>query len=207
MKLYAVLTSIQHGFRHATKDFGASESSQFTAMIKDFLIRLGTSVGIISIPVVFVDTIGYPASVVGSSMEPTLHGKEEKWWKRDIVWLSRFGLEKPQIGQVFTFIPPNNPQKRHIKRVIAVDGNIIRPRKSSTFVEVPVGHCWMESDNPTNHCDSSLYGPVSKGLLTARATHIIWPPRRWSAIKTEVFEHSTVPISKRHSLFGLRLPW
>lgn len=205
MRLTAIQTCIRRGSGRASKQFTQSQTS--TSSVKYFLVRLGTSVGILSVPIVFIDAVGYPASIVGSSMEPTLHGKEKKWWKRDIVWLSRFGLDRPQIGQIFTFIPPNDPEKRHIKRVTAVDGDVIRPKVGPKFVEIPSGCCWMESDNPKNDFDSRLYGPVSKGLLTARATHIIWPPKRWRTIKTEVFEHSTVPVSKGYSLFGMHFPW
>ncbi|EFO12297.1 hypothetical protein LOAG_16234, partial [Loa loa] len=78
-----------------------------------------------------------------------------------------------------------------------------RPKRGPSFVEIPAGCYWMESDNPNNYYDSRLYGPVSGGLLTARATHIIWPPKRWRTIKTEVFDHNTVPVSKRNLFFGI----
>uniref|UniRef100_A0A158Q8T4 Calpain catalytic domain-containing protein n=1 Tax=Elaeophora elaphi TaxID=1147741 RepID=A0A158Q8T4_9BILA len=128
----------------------------------EFMLRVytnGKSVGIFSVPVVFIDVIGYPASITGSSMEPTLHGSDNRWWKRDIVWLSRFGLHRPEIGQIYT--PPNDPYKRHIKRITAVDGDIIRPKRGPSFLEIPTGCYWMESDNPNNHSDSRLYGPAS----------------------------------------------
>uniref|UniRef100_A0AAF5Q4B2 Mitochondrial inner membrane protease subunit 2 n=1 Tax=Wuchereria bancrofti TaxID=6293 RepID=A0AAF5Q4B2_WUCBA len=208
MKLSPLHSYIRRAIRYKRIEVNKTKSFSYTTyVIKEFLIRLGKSIGILSVPVVFIDVIGYPASIIGSSMEPTLHGSSNKWWKRDIVWLSRFGLHTPEIGQIYTFIPPNDPEKRHIKRITAMDGDIIRPKRGPSFLEIPTGCYWMESDNPNNYCDSRLYGPVSGGLLTARATHIIWPPKRWCTIKTEVFEHSTVPISKRYSFFGINLPW
>ncbi|VDM28760.1 unnamed protein product [Toxocara canis] len=126
------------------------------------LARIGASVGIFCTPIVFFDTIGYPASVVGTSMEPTLEGSDSRWWKRDIVWLSRWGLRSPQIGQVFTFVSPVEPDKQHIKRVTACEGDIIRPRKGPAFLSIPEGCCWMESDNPKNSKDSNIYGPVEQ---------------------------------------------
>ncbi|KAL4003794.1 Peptidase S24-like family protein [Acanthocheilonema viteae] len=212
MKLSLLHNYIRRAIRHGGSKVNKTEPfSRTTYVIKEFLIRLGKSIGILSVAVVFIDLIGYPASITGSSMEPTLHGSNKKWWKRDIVWLSRFGLHTPRIGQVYTFISPNDPDKRHIKRITAVDGDIIRPKSGPSFLEIPTGCYWMESDNPNSYSDSRLYGPisftVSGGLLTARATHIIWPPKRWRTIKTEMFEHSTVPVSRRQSFIGMNLPW
>jgi len=30
--------------------------------------------------------------------------------------------------------------------------------------------------------DSNSFGPVSLGLMTARATYIVWPPERWQKL-------------------------
>ncbi|VIO92638.1 calpain family protein 1, isoform d, putative [Brugia malayi] len=208
MKFSSLHKYIRRAIQYKRTEVNKTKSFSYTTyVIKEFLIRLGKSIGILSVPVVFIDVVGYPASIIGSSMEPTLYGSSNKWWKRDIVWLSRFGLQTPEIGQIYTFIPPNDPETRHIKRITAMDGDIIRPKRGPSFLEIPTGCYWMESDNPNNYCDSRLYGPVSGGLLTARATHIIWPPKRWCTIKTEVFEHSTVPVSKRYSFFGINFPW
>uniref|UniRef100_A0A915Q477 Calpain catalytic domain-containing protein n=1 Tax=Setaria digitata TaxID=48799 RepID=A0A915Q477_9BILA len=160
MKLTSTCKYVRRAIQRG-KSEGCSSEPRSTRIIMDFLIRLGKSIGIISVPVVFVDVIGYPASITGSSMEPTLHGSSEKWWERDIVWLSRFGLHTPKIGQIYTFIPPNDPDKRHIKRVTAVDGDIIKPKRGPSYIEVPTGCYWMESDNPNNYYDSRLYGPAS----------------------------------------------
>ncbi|VDK76565.1 unnamed protein product [Litomosoides sigmodontis] len=207
MRLSVLHNYIRRATQHGKNEVNKAEFSLTTShLIREFLIRLGKSVGVLSVAVVFIDVIGYPASVTGSSMEPTLLGSDKKWWKRDIVWLSRFGLDKPQIGQIYTFIPPNDPDKRHIKRITAVDGDLIRPKRGPSFLEIPTGCYWLESDNPNNYSDSRLYGPVSGGLLTARATHIIWPPKRWRTIKTEVFQHSTVSVSRRHPFFGVSFP-
>uniref|UniRef100_A0A1I7VGW9 Peptidase_S24 domain-containing protein n=1 Tax=Loa loa TaxID=7209 RepID=A0A1I7VGW9_LOALO len=124
---FSPLHYIRRASRNGRREVDKTEPSVLTThVVREFLIRLGKSIGILSVPVVFIDVIGYPASITGSSMEPTLHGSDKKWWKRDVVWLSRFGLHKPEIGQIYTFIPPNDPEKRHIKRITAVDGDIIR---------------------------------------------------------------------------------
>lgn len=38
-----------------------------------------------------------------------------------------------------------------------------------------------------NSVDSdSNYGPVSKGLIFGKATHIIWPPERWGRLESAI---------------------
>lgn len=53
----------------------------------------------------------------------------------------------------------------------------------SNVVRVPEGHCWVEGDHTGHSMDSNSFGPVSLGLVTAKATHIIWPPSRWQSMK------------------------
>ncbi|RCN28265.1 hypothetical protein ANCCAN_25994 [Ancylostoma caninum] len=77
---------------------------------------------------------------------------------------------------------PREPDKIHIKRVTAVEGDLVRPKHRNELLLVPKGCCWMESDNPVNANDSNIYGPVSRGLMKNRATHVIWPPSRWQRL-------------------------
>ncbi|GMS95669.1 hypothetical protein PENTCL1PPCAC_17844, partial [Pristionchus entomophagus] len=129
------------------------------------------------------DKIGHPAVVQGSSMYPTLEGVSPSLWERDIIWLSTLSLHNPSIGHIFTFTSPRDANKVLIKRVTALEGNLIRRKPNSELFIIPEGHCWMESDNDVNANDSNRFGPVSYGLVQARATHIIWPPNRWRSIR------------------------
>lgn len=45
-------------------------------------------------------------------------------------------------------------------------------------VQIPTGHCWVEGDNHGHSFDSNTFGPVSLGLVKAKATCILWPPGR-----------------------------
>ena len=78
-----------------------------------------------------------------------------------------------------------------IKRVICLEGDEVvnAPcRPGHTFV-LGRGHCWVEGDNRANSVDSSShYGPVFTGLVLGKATHIIWPPRRWQRLAKKVPE-------------------
>lgn len=53
-------------------------------------------------------------------------------------------------------------------------------------IKVPQGHCWVEGDNHLQSMDSNAFGPVSVGLITARATYVVWPPKRWKHLQTEL---------------------
>ena len=64
---------------------------------------------------------------------------------------------------IFHLFSYKDPQRHIIKRIIGLEGDIIRNDKYS-FREVPIpkGYCWVEGDNPAASSDSIKYGP-SKG--------------------------------------------
>ncbi|KAK0044771.1 mitochondrial inner membrane protease subunit 2, partial [Biomphalaria pfeifferi] len=79
---------------------------------------------------------------------------------------------------------PKDPTTWLIKRVVALEGDQVKA--DSCFEEicdVPKGHCWVEGDNRKCSMDSNNFGPVSLGLVTAKATHVIWPPSRWGTLE------------------------
>ncbi|KAG3277893.1 inner mitochondrial membrane peptidase subunit 2 [Ictidomys tridecemlineatus] len=80
---------------------------------------------------------------------------------------------------------PKNPEQKIIKRVIALEGDIIRTMgHKNRYVKVPRGHIWVEGDHHGHSFDSNSFGPVSLGLLHAHATHILWPPERWQKLES-----------------------
>ena len=143
-------------------------------------------------------------------MFPTLIGSDNRWWKRDIVWLTSYkvsgierilywkckgnltlgwlGATRPGFRRhcclyvsftVFSssiwyiwFSSPRDPKKVHIKRVAAIEGDLIRyintfyrkimyrPKHRAELMIVSKGTYWMEGDNPINSNDSNNYGPV-----------------------------------------------
>ncbi|CAI2350208.1 unnamed protein product [Caenorhabditis sp. 36 PRJEB53466] len=131
----------------------------------------------------FFDIFGHPAQVVGNSMYPTLRGEDSRWYKRDFVWLSTWSLHKCSPGTILTFTSPRDPSATYIKRITAVEGQIVRPEhRRELITEIPKGHYWMEGDNPVNRNDSNVFGPVSAALVKGRATHVIWPPNHWQRL-------------------------
>uniref|UniRef100_A0A670JAU3 Mitochondrial inner membrane protease subunit 2 n=1 Tax=Podarcis muralis TaxID=64176 RepID=A0A670JAU3_PODMU len=96
------------------------------------------------------------------------------------VWAERWGWR-------CSFRSPRNPEQKIIKRVIALEGDIIKTiGYKKKYVKVPHGHMWVEGDHRGHSFDSNAFGPVSLGLLHARATHILWPPERWQKLQPKL---------------------
>eukprot|EP00058_Branchiostoma_floridae_P016343 XP_002601831.1 hypothetical protein BRAFLDRAFT_75951 [Branchiostoma floridae] len=86
--------------------------------------------------------------------------------------------------EVLLLSSPRDPEQRIIKRVIGLEGDTVKTRTyKNRYVRVPSGHCWVEGDNFGHSLDSNFFGPVSVGLVHARASHILWPPQRWQRIE------------------------
>ncbi|XP_059471666.1 mitochondrial inner membrane protease subunit 2 [Neocloeon triangulifer] len=147
-------------------------------MLKSSLLRsvlLGIPIG-----VTFFDSIGYVARVEGVSMQPTFNPDTEG--SSDFVYLDRLPLRNYSIerGDVVSLISPKNPRDVLIKRVVALEGDlVVTKRYKKPLLRVPKGHCWVEGDNSGRSLDSNEFGPVSLGLLTAKCTFIVWPLSRF----------------------------
>jgi len=144
---------------------------------------------VFSVPVgiTIVDVFGYVAKVEGSSMQPELnpHGDE------DYVFLNRWAVRDFRLthGAIVSLCSPKDPDQRLIKRVVALEGDLVETLGyRHAVVRVPDGHCWVEGDNTGYTLDSNLLGPISLGLVTARASHVVWPPRRWRRLEPQLPE-------------------
>ncbi|XP_046746486.1 mitochondrial inner membrane protease subunit 2 [Diprion similis] len=147
-------------------------------------ILIGTSIG----KTVF-DVVGYVAQVDGISMQPTLNPNKKEV---DHVYLNCWAVRglKVDRGDIISLYSPKNPEHTLIKRVIGLPGDVIGTIGYKTdFVKVPEGHCWVEGDHTGYSMDSNSFGPISLGLVIAKATCIVWPPKRWQFLNPEVREH------------------
>ncbi|XP_073995279.1 mitochondrial inner membrane protease subunit 2 [Rhodnius prolixus] len=143
-------------------------------------VLLGVPVGI-----TLIDVIGYVARVDGTSMQPLLNPNAGT----DYVFLSRWSVRCYDVarGDVVALFSPKDPEQKLIKRIIGLEGDIIQTLNfSPKVVKVPKGHCWVEGDNASNSMDSNLFGPIAVGLITAKATAIVWPPSRWQYVRSEI---------------------
>ncbi|KAF2127713.1 LexA/Signal peptidase, partial [Dothidotthia symphoricarpi CBS 119687] len=153
--------------------------------------------------------------VRGSSMAPTLSPDANETGDEDWVfvrpyseaWSSKRGLER---GDVVTFWKPHNPEQVGIKRVVALQGDTVYPKRGYALEEqgkrlqggmdglpdedrdsvawgreqgkivVPYGHVWVEGDNWRRSFDSRDFGPVSRGVVEGRAV-AVW--RGWFDVR------------------------
>lgn len=89
-------------------------------------------------------------------------------------------------GEIVSLISPKDPKQRIIKRVIGCPGDTIQSiGYKEKYIKVPPGHFWCEGDHTANSLDSNTFGPVPLGLLTAKATYIVWPPARWRQLSSD----------------------
>ncbi|XP_064487961.1 mitochondrial inner membrane protease subunit 2-like [Ornithodoros turicata] len=142
----------------------------------------------LSVPVTiaFFDCVAYVAKVEGVSMQPTLNPDTNH---PDFVLLNRWVSRtcKVKRGDVIAITSPRDPSQKLIKRIIALEGDVVRTLSyKKRFVTVPAGHCWIEGDNSTKSLDSNTFGPIALGLLVASATYIVWPPSRWGQLESFV---------------------
>ncbi|KAM4746889.1 mitochondrial inner membrane protease subunit 2 [Rhinophrynus dorsalis] len=141
----------------------------------------------VPVTVTFLDRVACIARVEGVSMQPSLNpdGRHES----DVVLLNRWRIRNYEVqrGDIVSLVSPKNPEQKIIKRVIALEGDIVKTRgHKNRYVKVPRGHIWVEGDHHGHSFDSNAFGPVSLGLLHAHATHILWPPNRWQKLHPEL---------------------
>ncbi|XP_044136270.1 mitochondrial inner membrane protease subunit 2 isoform X2 [Bufo gargarizans] len=147
------------------------------------------------VTVTFLDRVACIARVEGVSMQPSLNpdGRHES----DVVLLNRWSIRNYEVqrGDIVSLVSPKNPEQKIIKRVIGLEGDIVKTRgHKNKYVMIPNGHVWVEGDHHGHSFDSNAFGPVSLGLLHAHATHILWPPSRWQQLKPT--EHKPILSDK-----------
>lgn len=146
-------------------------------------VILGVPIGI-----TFLDTVGYVARVEGISMQPVLN-PDSMSNNNDYVFLSRWAVKdfNVQRGDVISLVSPKDPDQKIIKRIVALQGDIVSTLGyKSQYVKIPEGHCWVEGDHTGHTLDSNTFGPVSLGLVNAKASYIVWPPNRWQRLEAKL---------------------
>ncbi|KAL3284716.1 hypothetical protein HHI36_018864 [Cryptolaemus montrouzieri] len=160
---------------------------KFTVVLKSIL--LGIPVGI-----TVIDLVGYVARVDGISMQPALNPDLDQ---ADYVFLNRWPVRSYQVqrGDIIALTSPKDPTLSIIKRVVGIQGDIVETiGYKNHIVRIPEGHCWVEGDHTGHSMDSNNFGPVSLGLITAKASCIVWPPSRWQFLNSSLPE-SRLPLN------------
>ncbi|ORY98560.1 mitochondrial inner membrane protease subunit 2 [Syncephalastrum racemosum] len=141
--------------------------------------------------VFFVDHGFSYATVDGRSMQPTFN-PDSNMLRRDVVLLNKWSAMNHEFkrGEVVTLTSPTNPNRIITKRIIALEGDIVKPLRKKDTVSVPKGHCWVEGDEAFHSKDSNSFGTVPMGLINAKVTHILWPLSRSGRVELK-------PLSER----------
>ncbi|CAF0911236.1 unnamed protein product [Rotaria sordida] len=144
------------------------------------LLKHGFRGAILALPFLttFMDKIATISLVDGTSMQPLLNptGLHSDWvlikrWHMDDYFLRK--------GDIISFESPREPGTYMIKRVKALENEMIYDTTKQKETRVPQGHLWVEGDNKRASYDSRHFGCVTRGLVTGRALYIIWPPKRF----------------------------
>uniref|UniRef100_A0A0N4ZEF8 Metalloendopeptidase n=1 Tax=Parastrongyloides trichosuri TaxID=131310 RepID=A0A0N4ZEF8_PARTI len=121
------------------------------------------------------DRIGYPSSIVGSSMEPALEGvtKRDSYFSiKDIVWINRLKVN-PQKSDIIAIIAPYSRKETLVKRVSALEGDRVMFPKindGNNFI-VPDHFFCVKSDNDKVGFDSRNFGPISKSMIIGKVSN------------------------------------
>lgn len=161
--------------------------------------------------VFFNENVGEVHRITGASMYPYLNTNYNEGQSKDLCWVNKWNAgHNLQRGMLVSFwyvcVFPNsqempltgicrspfNPESLAIKRIIAVEGDVVYPRAPypSPIAKIPAGHVWVEGDNREKQTslDSNYYGPIPINLIQGKVTNILWPwassgPIRWWEFK------------------------
>ncbi|KAG0042656.1 hypothetical protein BGZ83_000200, partial [Gryganskiella cystojenkinii] len=125
--------------------------------------------------------------------------------RQDVVIFNRWKIANHQynIGDVVSYKRPDEPNRIVVKRIVALEGDVVRTRKPypDRQIRVPAGHCWVEGDELFHSTDSNHYGPVPLGLLQRKAEYIIYPFNRIGKIP-EKPRTSRVHYAPGHKIYN-----
>ncbi|MGD8397319.1 MAG: signal peptidase I [Anaerolineae bacterium] len=136
--------------------------------------------------------------VDGHSMLPTLQDDQ-------FVIVNKLGyrLHEPQRGDIIVFRDPRSPDRKLIKRVVGMPGEVIETRSGQVYVDgqlldepyiqaparysqpstqIPAGNYYVLGDNRNNSSDSHSWGNLPEDRIVGKAWLSYWPPDLWGTI-------------------------
>ena len=111
----------------------------------------------------------------------------------------------PSRGEVIVFRFPGAPDRKFIKRIIGVPGDVVEISRGvvilngvqleEAYVEnrgnhtigprtVPEGHYWVMGDNRASSSDSRDWGPLPRENVVGKAWVTYWPLSSWGVLRT-----------------------
>lgn len=181
-------------------DFGAPNRAaagpSLTSRLADEFVAWLKTLASAAVYATLIVTFGFQvARVEGQSMVPTLHD-QDRLIVNKFVYLTHIG--EPQVGDIVMLLYPNNPEKSFVKRVIAVEDQVVRMVNGKVFVNdvpvddsyvpedlrghddygpqrIPEGYYFVMGDHRTNSSDSRHWGWVPKKYIIGRVQLRWWP--------------------------------
>jgi mitochondrial inner membrane protease subunit 2 len=183
----------------------------------DFNYRLFIFMTWVPAVIFFNGNVGELTRINGPSMYPYLNTSYNEDLKKDLCWVSKWNPTRNlQRGMLVSFQlviwrrtfvtvlttknrSPNNPEKLAIKRVIALEGDVVYTRAPCPLptVQVPINHVWVEGDNRDKSLDSNSYGPLPMSLIQGKLTYVLWPWKSSGPIHWRQFKGKTRVIAGR----------
>jgi signal peptidase I len=187
------------------------KKSEYRENIESFAISVLT--------IVFIMTfVARSYLVQGSSMEPTLFTGE-----RLIVNRLIFKIRPPKTGDIVVIIPPGDPTRKYIKRVIAGPSQSINIQNSKVYVsgeelrepyikektfsnydqqQVPDKAIFVMGDNRNNSSDSrsSVVGFVPLENVIGKAIFIFWPIPKIKILFNPIYKPLKMELPKFRKL-------
>ncbi|POW06990.1 hypothetical protein PSHT_10151, partial [Puccinia striiformis] len=166
-----------------------SSSNQHHQWFKSFLLSPKALNLLLWVPVAIVIHEHGVGLVRISGKSPTFN-PDSSCLKQDIVFVNKcLGNKSESLkrGDIITFWHPEFPGTLLTKRILGLEGDIIKRVKTEGIntgpglVRVPMGHCWVEGDEPFHSKDSNSFGAIPLGLATAKVTWIVWPISRFGS--------------------------
>jgi len=143
--------------------------------------------------------------VVGYSMVPTLQDNQ-------FLVVNKLGyrLHDPQRGDIIVFRDPRTPDRKLIKRVIGLPGEVVEIRQGQVLVNeqplaepylqdpgysslpstsIPADQYFVLGDNRNNSSDSRSWGTLEHDLIVGKAWVSYWPPALWGVVPHETYDN------------------
>lgn len=141
--------------------------------------------------------------VLGHSMDPTLENDQ-------FLVVNKLGyrLGEPERGDIIVFRDPRSDERKLIKRVIGLPGEVLEVQGGQVFVNgqrldepyidnpgrytqeatpIPEGMYFVLGDNRNNSSDSHNWGTLPRDRVVGKAWVSYWPPRLWGVIPHEIY--------------------
>jgi signal peptidase I len=175
----------------AHTDADSETSGSALRIIREFLEIILIAGGLFLV----VNLLTARVRVESISMQPNLNEGE-------FVVVSRLAYrwDEPQRGDIIVFRFPGNEQKRYIKRVIGVEGDLVSIHDGQVVVNgsvldepsapptyegewvVDSDEVFVLGDNRNNSNDSKNWGMLESGAIIGKAIFVYWPPTEIGSI-------------------------